>query len=394
MSAFPSAPVSTFRRDISATTEVVHHSVLGPNNVATVIDPVFAEVLFVARWRKLPIRLRGSNYPTMGAMGELPLCLDETAHGGAAEVVVQRHEILRHLAANDPECYGRAQPHEDLAFCDMIRHRLGRALAVLLWSDNCIWEDFTQPAVARSAPWGVGWAVAAQEQIRQLALLEPPVRDKEGRSTVAVMELTETLECLAERLGSSDSFAAQEHTDTLTALDACAYAHLAVLYSIPCDKGSLLQALFLQHRTLIHFCDRLELRFGAWPDPRSFLAALPPEARMPAAMDAARHAEAEAAEKNGRSRQAFAWWEAWGLSLSGKRKAAPSKAKKVAPPSWHLPAFTVFAGVSVTLAALMGWGPPPFPQLALMLLKAAIAKTEGAGAVAAIEGNKPPPAST
>merc|ERR1712091_360155 len=85
-----------------------------------------------------------------------------------------------------------------------------------------------------------------------------------------------------------------------------------------------------------------------------------------------------------RRRKALAWWELWGLG--GAHKPAQSKARKAAPPSWYLPLFAGAAGLSVSVAALMGWGPPPLPQLALAAVKAAATAVSSSSAAEKQQG--------
>ena len=243
--------------------EVLHHSARGPRG-PTVLDPVLAEVLFVTRWRRLLVRLEPSPYPVVAAVGPLPAARSGAAPSGGP---ARRGELLAAVAALDPRGYGRPPSPQCEALRGLLRFRVGEAITALLFGDEGIWEDYTRPTLADSAPGGFGWALARGERRRQ-GLGVPP-RELADRRQAALLGLPDALEVLAERLGVADSFGAamaevaapSEAALELTALDACAYGHLAVLYSIPCEAGSNLREL-LARCSIPPILSRLAL---AWP---------------------------------------------------------------------------------------------------------------------------------
>merc|ERR1719469_713058 len=132
----------------------------------------------------------------------------------------------------------------------------------------------------------MGWSAALGERRRAAGGL--PSALLKDRRDADILGLEAALETLADRLGGADFFGVADAQVTdmkaaLTALDACAYGHLAVLFSIPCEKGSWLQRITARFSALAHFCDRAELLLGGdvWPDCRSFLAGSDASKRIP-----------------------------------------------------------------------------------------------------------------
>lgn len=380
--------------------EVLYHRVLGPRG-ETVLDPVFAELLFVARWRRLPIRFLPSAYSEVVALGELPAALANGTDCGTAcaassaacgttcgcgRRVVARPALLAAAASLDAcGAYGQVLSADDRAFCDLTRHRMGEGIASVIWCDASVWEEFTLPALTRSSPWGFGWLLAllARRQKLRRHRCAGGAATLEQRCAVALLELESALRALAERLGGADAYDVRSGDQSLeprglTALDACAFAHLAVLYSIPCHKDSTLHGMLAGFPMLAHYCDRMEMRFGVWPNPRSFLAALRHSERLPAAVSALPEPSHQQALDG------LTWWEAWGWSVGGRRRPASVQARKQAAPPWRqCVTFGIAGALSVSFAALLGWGPPPLPRLTEALLLALRGALRGAGALEA-----------
>lgn len=334
------------------------------------LDPIFAELLFVARWRKLPVQFTASSYPQLSAVGPLPA-------GISRRGVIPRRELLAEVAARDIEGYGKALPPSDEAFCRLLRDRIGEALPALLFGEIA-WEDYTRPTLVRSAPSGWGWLAALGER---RAWASQSIKDQRD---AAILGLETALEALADRLGGADFFreagATADAPPGLTSLDACAYGYLSVLFSIPCERGSWLQRLLARFPALAHFCDRADLLLGGvWPDPRSFLAGLESDARLPGTAGSrvansrpSPSPDPEGVAAPGAPRKICRpeWWELWGWSWGGKQRPAPIKVRRVEPPTWHLAAFQVSSGLVLLGAVLRGWGPPQLYALINKLRKA------------------------
>lgn len=332
---------------------------LGPLG-ETVLDPVLAELYFVSRWRKLPLRVLSSHYPTAAVVGPLPASID-----GALGVFVPRHALLASLAAFDQEGYGQQLNADDVAFCSFIRARLGEALNALLWTDDGVWDDYTRKTLVKSSPYGFGWSVAWAERRRRLAGVQA-TGFADGNKEAALLGLPTALEALAQRLDGADTFGEKDPSGiserrAITRLDACAFGHLSVLYSIPCEENSNLHVLLARFPTLSAFCDRMEARLRSWPDSRSFLAAVPPQRRLPGVQGSiVGGGAADAAQSVGNShttRRIPAWWELWGWSR-GSGKPAKSKAHQQTPAAWHAIVFGFLTVASATVAITLGFGPP------------------------------------
>mmetsp|Transcript_60558 Transcript_60558/g.170636 ORF Transcript_60558/g.170636 Transcript_60558/m.170636 type:complete len:386 (-) Transcript_60558:122-1279(-) len=353
----PSGPATAVQRGPGDSISVVYHRAMGPLG-ETVLDPVFAEVLFVTRWRQLPARLVPSAYPVAAALGALP--------AGIGRGMIHRSELLESIAALGSSQHSKGLTPSDEAFCGMLSHSIGKAIRALLFGDIGVWEDYTRPTLVQSAPLGWGWAVAWREWRRQQCGPPHPA-SLAGPQTATFLGLRDVLKALVERLGEADSFGAAVGEE-VTALDARAYAHLAVLYSIPCERDSNLHALLASFPTLAHFCDRMDMRFGGiWPDARSFLAACPLEARTPAAVALLqRKAEGAGAGQAAAGRQE--WWELWGWSRGSRGHWAEPHTPR--PPFWQVYAFSVAAVVSLAIALLRGLGPVPPEGLAAPLARA------------------------
>lgn len=387
----------------------------------TVLDPVQAELLFVARWRQLPLRFLPSRYPSFSALGPLPAAVSGLRANGVNGPIVPRDQLLGEIAALDSKGYGKALTLADEAFCSLLQQRIGKGLPTLLFNDPGVWEDYTKPTLRCSAPFGWGLTVAWSEKWSHT--------EAKDQHNASVLGIESALEALSERLGHADCFGADTSApgaegDALNRLDACAYAHLAVLFSIPCQKDSWLHKLFLRFPTLVQFCDRLETRFdgGVWPDHYSFLAGVEPSLRLPAAKAAAaekRHRQSTAGllrtgSRNGLRRgssgvnteredaegaearqggvgpevlhpsagtRPLEWWEFWGWSWSPGKRLQPAdlKMRKVDPPPWHWPAFLAMSSLTLLSAMLQGWGPP---QLYKLLREAVASGKQKLGATA------------
>lgn len=285
------------------------------------------------------IRFQTSNWPYVTALGALPAAFGGPLAAGGVQPV-RRADLLRRLIEATRDVDLLPASVQDAGFCSLLRLRIGGAIDALLYGDDGVWEDYTRPAIVRAAPLGLGLAAAAAERRRHLAGAGA------GRHAAALLELPGSLEALAHRLGGHATFGAggceeealAEGQDlNISALDACAYAHLSVLFSIACEPGSRLQQLLASHKTLVHLCDRLELALGAWPDPQSFLAAIESRDRLPAA---AATAESKATAQG------------W---AGGKLQ------RRV--PSWHAMAFALAASASLAVAAALGFTPWRLEQL-------------------------------
>mmetsp|Transcript_83856 Transcript_83856/g.233981 ORF Transcript_83856/g.233981 Transcript_83856/m.233981 type:complete len:381 (+) Transcript_83856:54-1196(+) len=332
--------------------DVLYFKTLGPRG-ETVLDPVLAELLFVAKKEHLQLRLTPCAYPRMSGVGPLPVAV-----GGALGFVrrSQLHGALAALVGDEK------QSADDAAFCSMLVHCVGGAISSILWNDEGMYEDFTRPLILRSAPLGFGWLIAWAEKRRlRVAASGFAVGAAPAAQTVVLMRLEAALSALAERLGSQDVFAAPcgdgDGEDPGTVLDARAYAHLAVLYSIPCERGSPLHQLLRRFPTLSQFCDRTEMQLNAWPDARTFLAALGLDERTPAAAEALGRAAGAAVPAAMKMPRPLAWWELWGWSWGSRRTAFEPRAQRHDPPQWSVPIFASVALVSVALAMSSGWGP-------------------------------------
>jgi len=252
----------------------------------TVLDPVLAELLFIRRWKRVDLRLQPSNYPHVRATGELPACF-------SPDGLVQRPQLLKKVRhwtgcgysstanstlARADLTKGCAEPGNDVAWRCFIEQRVGVPLQVLLWCDDDVYANHTRPALLGAAPSGFGWYLtwSLRYTCRQKLRSYTSVDDNAGLHTV-LAELDENLAVLEQRLGNAKTFG--DEVQKFTCLDACAYGHLSVLYSIRCKRGSALHSLLLRHRNLADFCALVERGLGAWPDPRTFLAALSPSRR-------------------------------------------------------------------------------------------------------------------
>jgi len=340
--------------------EVLHFRSVGPHG-ETCLDPVLAELLFIARWRGLRLRLLPSSWPSSAVCGSLPAGLGAAFSGGR----VRRAELLD--AARSFICGNgdgeAALSCTDEAFCSLLRRTVGQAISGILYGDVGVWEDYTRPTLVRSAPIGCGWAIALAERRKRQCAEQP------GRWHAALLELEGALGALADRLGSAETFGSTGMPgppQAITALDACAYGHLSVLYSVPYEQGSRLHKVLTRFPSLPHLLDRLERRFRAWPDPRSFLVSLSTEERLPGAATelllqtpSARTVQAEA--------EPLMWWEAWGWSWRGyawggsrggrAKRPPPVRVREYEPPGWQAAAFGLAAAASVIAAVLLGCGP-------------------------------------
>jgi len=269
---------------------VIYFRALGRHG-ETVLDPVLAELLFIRSWRQVDLRLIPSNYPHMRATGELPACF-------SPDGLVRRPQLLQKLRHWTGCCFsstttdslaraehaeGRTAPVTDAAWRCFLEQRVGVPLQVLLWCDEAVYAKHTHPALLGTTPRGFGSYLAwsLRRTWRQKLRSCVSVVGNAGLPAI-VEELDKSLTMLEERLGNAESFGDEQ----ITCLDACAYGQLSVLYSINCKQGSPLHNLLLQHRSLANFCARMELRLGAWPERRTFLAALEPEDRLPAWQEA------------------------------------------------------------------------------------------------------------
>lgn len=347
--------------DQQGTLEVSYFQTFGPKG-ETVLDPVLAELFFVAKWRKLPLHLNPCRYPHIKALGTLPAGV-----GGAFRGIVRRTDLLSAVAALDADVYGKKLDPTDKAFCSLLDSRVGEAVCAILWGDAGVWEDYTYPTVSRSAPLGRGWYLASTERQRQQRGLA--LKQSQNGQT-AFLGLRGALEALAARLGSDDTFGSatgRKEAETLSALDSRVYGHLSVLFSIPCEPSSPLQKMLQDFPTLAQFCDRMELRYSAWPSSSSFLASLPCRERAPAAAallsaTTGDGAQLAAPPANVPAKVRLEWWDLWGWSLGSRRRPPQAPGRRAAPPVWQAYIFGASAAASIVIAVLLGLGPAPLVQ--------------------------------
>lgn len=336
--------------------DVMRFRALGPCG-ETVLDPTTAELLFVAKWRQMHerfgfekvnyhIQFEISNWPYVAALGSLPAAFGGPLSKGGAHHSGQAarcDDLLRRVVEATRDVELLPESVQDAGFCSLLRLRIGRAIDALLYGDDGVWEDYTRPAIVRSAPLGLGLAVANSERRRRSANESIAASRK-----AALIELPGSLEALAHHLGDHETFGsvAESLADNsagsslhISALDACAYAHLSVLFSIACEPGSRLQQLLASHKTLVHLCDRLELAVSAWPDARSFLAAIELQDRL----------QATVAASDSKTNAVASTWN------GGKLQ------RRV--PFWHTMAFTLAAAASIATAAMLGYLPRRLEQL-------------------------------
>lgn len=358
--------------------EVQYQRCVGPLGF-TILDPLTAELLFWSRWRRAAVTLKPCPRPVDWHLGPLPAATrgDET---------VPRARVLDAIAAAGERGLPEVLPSEtDAIYCAMVRHRVGSALRALLFGDFGTWDDYTRPTLVRSAPWGRGLYFAWQERRRQLSGLS--LAAAADVHAAALLALEGALTALVERLGTSDAFGCrggqQGSIESLTPLDACAYGHLAVLFSIPCESGSRLHGLLRRFATLACFCERVEQWLGGvWPSADAFLAGLPPGERIAGASgtanSTARGTSAVAGATGGGegtagtaaplTRRRLLWWELWGWSWGlGRLQDAIPKVRKASPPQWYLRGFVATCGVVVLGAVATGCSPIPAPKLLALL---------------------------
>ncbi|CAE7337756.1 GRXC3, partial [Symbiodinium necroappetens] len=176
-----------------------------------------------------------------------------------------------------------------------------------------------------------------------------------------ILELRTALEALSERLGDQsfgkggDKQAGSDREDRhgFSRLDARAYAHLVVLFSIPCDPGSCLQRLLCDFPSLSRFVGLVEERLpGTWPDYSTFMLALPPEDRPPPPPQSQGSVLAGPVEKRRPE-----WWELWGWSWGGRKRPVQFGGPGKAPPAIYAICFGMASGLSFAAALACGLGP-------------------------------------
>lgn len=311
-----------------------------------VVDPLVVELLFLARWRQVPVRLFPCKYSTTKNFGTLPTLVSRSIG------VVRRDEALATMSrlANVED-----SPTEK-AFTSLVRCRLGNVIEAVLWNDVGVYEDYTFPALVRSMV--LGWFVAWREKRWRAAMPPHSVH-------AALLDLRSTLAALAEHLGQADSFrlASQRsnateigNVDDLSGLDATAFAHLAVLYSIPCEFNSYLHKVLSEFPSLADYCDRMQERLAVWPGksiPPNFLGALigdkPQLSKVsggPTADDAV---------------PTLTWWQMWGWSEDHIEPHAVQARPQ--PPAWYACAFGSTALMSLLICAALGKIPKPLKTL-------------------------------
>ncbi|CAE7666116.1 Acadl [Symbiodinium sp. CCMP2456] len=338
---------------------VVHLQARGEKQ--TVLDPVHAELRFLSKWRPhLPLKFEGSSYPTIAALGQLPAALSAT-HG-----VVARKDLRQLLAKVDPQGYGAALAADDEAFLHLL-DRIEILIAALLYQDASIWETHTRPTLLSSAPPGFGTVTALTERRRQKQRLQEAMASRglpagaQIQSSLMILELRTALEALSERLGDQsfgkggDKQAGSDREDRhgFSRLDARAYAHLVVLFSIPCDPGSCLQRLLCDFPSLSRFVGLVEERLpGTWPDYSTFMLALPPEDRPPPPPQSQGSVLVGPVEKRRPE-----WWELWGWSWGGRKRPVQFGGPGKAPPAIYAICFGMASGLSFAVALACGLGP-------------------------------------
>jgi len=336
---------------------VVHLQARGDKQ--TVLDPVHAELRFLSKWRPhLRLKFEGSSYPTIAALGQLPAALSAD-HG-----VVARKDLRELLATVDPQGYGASLASDDEAFLHLL-DRIGILIAALLYQDASIWEMHTRPTLLSSAPPGFGTVTALMERQRQRQRLQEATAcglpSAQIHSSSMILELRTALEALSERLGDqsfgkgSDKQSGSDREDRhgFSRLDARAYAHLVVLFSIPCDPGSCLQRLLCDFPSLSRFVGLVEERLpGTWPDYSTFMLALPPEDRPPPPPQSQGSVLVGPVEKRRPE-----WWELWGWSWGGRKRPVQFGGPGKAPPAIYAICFGMASGLSFAVALACGLGP-------------------------------------
>lgn len=311
--------------------DVLSYGATGPDGI-TVLDPVQAELLFLARLRPGQLNFRHFGYPALASFGPLPVGVG-SAFGG----VKRRSQILGELHS----LLGIPCAQEDVAYLSLLEESVGGAIIALLYSEEGAYSTYTRRILECSAPLGFGWAVAWKERARH----------KVNEATL--LGLHGTLHALATRL-EGDSFGVSRgeaaRVEKLTRLDARAFAYLSVLFSIPCDPASHLRNLIGEFPALALFCDRMDALLEVWPDRRTFLAGVAKEARLP-----------EAAAFCGEAPTQEPWWVWWGWSWGDWKP--PERRVRKQPPSWSLSTFVVAGLGSISIAMYKGWGGVPWKKL-------------------------------
>eukprot|EP00929_Paragymnodinium_shiwhaense_P016163 TRINITY_DN124371_c0_g1_i1.p1 TRINITY_DN124371_c0_g1~~TRINITY_DN124371_c0_g1_i1.p1 ORF type:complete len:425 (-),score=60.72 TRINITY_DN124371_c0_g1_i1:81-1322(-) len=293
--------------------DVICQELHGPRG-ETLLDPVHAELRFLARCFNYPSEgilnyLPPSRYPTLKALGALPAAygryeatsLQDDADCLGIDSVVPRSELLKaassllwsSVSLNSAETLltvvlsGRDR---------LLYDELGSSTAVsrCLWLLDDVYAGYTKATLRCSAPLGMGHYVAWSERQRQLAELGEAKYQSED---TLVAEVKELLSKLAERLGESRSFGGDSSSgsERLSLLDARAYSHLAVLYSIPRECCLCLHTTLANWPGLRMYCARIEQRLAVWPSKRAFLAASVADQRAVADREVQHRLAAEAA---------------------------------------------------------------------------------------------------
>jgi len=355
--------------------EVLYFQTFGSRG-ETVLDPVVAELLVHVKVLKLKIRLTPSRHPVSRRFGLLPVLVataGSKSRGSEAAETISRDNLIATVAkrAGDnaamedvsPGMHGevwatvqlQSAMEDDEAYCSLLRRVIGRAVQYLLWHDIGIYEDYTRPVVRASVPYGLGVFSAWLD--RQLHCSGSGAL-REGEQ--AFMQLPAALESLSARLGEADFFTKTANAP-LSPLDACAFGHLSVLFSIPCEPGSRLYVLLNRFNNLAGLCKRVQALHNVWPSVWTFLLALPEEDRpsgLPLAASAGLACgEDESDDRRERQRQSdFRWWQYWGWSSSPRRPLV--QRNEAVAPLWMMMAFGVAAVVPAAFAvAFADFGP-------------------------------------
>mmetsp|Transcript_37341 Transcript_37341/g.89812 ORF Transcript_37341/g.89812 Transcript_37341/m.89812 type:complete len:302 (+) Transcript_37341:23-928(+) len=210
------------------------------------IDPVALELRVLNIHYGWNLEERLYHHPRTGLTGQLPAVI-------VGQRVCTRPDAgdLRMLASA-----GLVVPpnhSESEAFRSWLHHELGSVIEDLLFRDTAVFRQFTLRVLAASV------SNYAELVHSSFCFTERP---KFAVSSTSVLcTVRRVLDIAAERLGVLRYFGADE---TFDCSDAAAFAHLAVLLSIPFEKGSPMAVLLQQYPTLRRYCERIREEFLVW----------------------------------------------------------------------------------------------------------------------------------
>mmetsp|Transcript_21667 Transcript_21667/g.46375 ORF Transcript_21667/g.46375 Transcript_21667/m.46375 type:complete len:301 (-) Transcript_21667:129-1031(-) len=220
------------------------------------IDPVALELRVLnihCGWR---LKERLYHHPRTGLTGQLPAVI-------VGQSVCTRPDAsdLRMLASA-----GLAVPPshpESEAFRSWLHHELGSAIEDLLFRDKAVFRQFTLRVLASSV------SNYAELVHSSFCFTERP--RFAVSSTSLLCTVRRVLDTASERLGVMRYFGADE---TFDCADAAAFAHLAVLLSIPFERGSPMAVLLQQYPSLRRYCERIREEFLVWDKEKYWMSAV------------------------------------------------------------------------------------------------------------------------